>query len=63
MWTLIVFMTNGNETTRDFFTKDEAIDYARQRKMQDNKCIKRHIIKPKKFADWLQERGLNHAGN
>lgn len=63
MFRLIVLMENGNSSFFDFFTKDEAIDYARTRNMQANKHIKRHIIKPLAFNQWLKEKGLHHATN
>ena len=61
MYTLIVFFHNGTCTEIDFLEKSDAIEYARSRKMGKNRQIKKHIIKTKKFAEWLQDRGLWHG--
>jgi hypothetical protein len=45
----------------DFLNKEDAIEYARMRKMGKNPHIKKHIIKSKKFSQWLQDRGLWHG--
>jgi len=61
MYTLIVIMCNGTCTEMDFLNKEDAIEYARMRKMGKNPHIKKHIIKSKKFSQWLQDRGLWHG--
>jgi hypothetical protein len=45
----------------DFLYKEDAIEYARSRRMGQNRQIKKHIIKSKKFSQWLQDRGLWHG--
>lgn len=61
MWTLIIFFHNGTVSEIDFLDKSDAIDYARTRKMSQNKAIKRHIIKAAPFSQWLKNKGLYHG--
>ena len=61
MFTLFVFFHNGTMTEIDFLDKLDAIQYARARKMEQNKAIKKHIIKEFPFSDWLKKRDLWHG--
>lgn len=61
MFTLFVFFHNGTMTEIDFLDKLDAIEYARCRKMEQNKAIKKHIIKEFPFSDWLKKRDLWHG--
>lgn len=54
-------MCDGTCTEMDFLYKEDAIEYARSRRMGQNRQIKKHIIKSKKFSQWLQDRGLWHG--
>ena len=61
MWTLIVYFHNGTMSEVDFLYKLDAIEYARVRKMNQNKAIRRHIIKQFPFSQWLKNKGLYHG--
>lgn len=61
MYTLFVFFYNGTMSEIDFLDKADAIDYARTRKMSQNKAIRRHIIKEFPFSQWLKNKGLYHG--
>jgi hypothetical protein len=54
-------MHNGTLSEIDFLDKADAIDYARVRKMGQNKAIRRHIIKEFPFSQWLKNKGLYHG--
>lgn len=57
MFTLNVKLINGNESTFDFFTVDEANDYFYERRMLENPCITGvYITRDKSFAEWLKEK-------
>ena len=61
MFTLFVYFHNGTLSEIDFLYKSDAIDYARSRKMSQNKAIRRHIIKEFPFSQWLKNKGLYHG--
>jgi hypothetical protein len=61
MFTLIVIMYNGTCVEFDFLDKTDAIEYARVRKMGQNKAIRRHVIKEFPFSQWLKNKGLYHG--
>jgi hypothetical protein len=57
MYTLNVRLINGNTSTFDFFTVDEANEYFYQRRMLENPCITGvYITNDKTFSEWLKEK-------
>lgn len=59
MYTLNVKLINGNVSSFDFFTADEANEYFYERRMLEN----RHIVgvwisNDKTFDEWLKEKGV-----
>jgi len=59
MFTLNVKLINGNVSTFDFFTSDEANDYFYERRMLENRQIVGvWITNDKTFDEWLKEKGV-----
>ena len=61
MYTLFIYFHNGTLSEVDFLYKADAINYARVRKMGQDKAIRRHVIREFPFSDWLKKKGLWHA--
>lgn len=57
MYTLNVKLVNGNISSFDFFTIDEANDYFYTRRMLENPSIVGVWIEGKAFSTWLKEKG------
>jgi hypothetical protein len=57
MFTLNVKLINGNISSFDFLTIDEANDYFYARRMLENPCIVGvYISRDKSFDQWLKEK-------
>lgn len=57
MYTLTVNLINGNSSSFDFFTLEEAQRYRDERKMDENRCIlSTEITDEKTFMSWVMEK-------
>lgn len=62
MFTLFVKLINGNVSTFDFFTIEEANDYFFARRMLENpNIVGVWIGKEKTFDTWLKEKAVFHG--